>query len=91
MKKQVIKSYYIIFLFETIIMFLVVLNSFNSNFSNVYTLPFILFICDFIFFFVLGFEKKNKRLNKIVNFDVFMSSMIFLILYYLFGIIIGYA
>lgn len=91
MKKQVIKSYYIIFLFETIIMFLVVLNSFNSNFSNVYILPFILFICDFIFFFVLGFEKKNKRLNKIVNFDVFMSSMIFLILYYLFGIIIGYA
>ena len=91
MKKKVIKSYYIIFLFETIIMFLVVLNGFNSNFSNVYTLPFILFICDFIFFFVLGFEKKNKRLNKIVNFDVFMSSMIFLILYYLFGIIIGYA
>lgn len=91
MKKQVIKSYYIIFLFETIIMSLVVLNSFNSNFSNVYILPFILFICDFIFFFVLGFEKKNKRLNKIVNFDVFMSSMIFLILYYLFGIIIGYA
>lgn len=91
MKKQIIKSYYMIFLFETVIMFLVVLNSFNSSLSNIYTLPFILFICDFIFFFVLGFEKKNKRLNKIVNFDVFMSTMIFLILYYLFGIIIGYA
>lgn len=91
MKKQRIKSYYTVFLFETVIMFLVILNSFNSNLSNVYVLPFILFICDLIFFLVLGFEKKNKRLNKIVDFDVFMFSMIFLILYYLFGIIIGYA
>ncbi len=91
MKKQRIKSYYIIFLFETLIMFLVTLSNFNSSLSNVYVLPFILFICDFIFFFVLGFEKKNKRLNKIVAFDVFMFSMIFLILFYLFGIIIGFA
>ena len=91
MKKQRIKSYYTIFLFETIIMFLVILNSFNSGLSNVYVLPFILLICDFIFFLILGFEKNNKRLNKIVIFDVFMCSMIFLILYYLFGIIIGYA
>ena len=80
MKKQRIKSYYTIFLFETIVMFLVILNSFNYSLSNVYLLPFILFICDFIFFLVLGFEKSNKRLNKILAFDVFMSSMIFLIL-----------
>ena len=91
MKKRKIKSYYTVFLVETVIMFLVILNSFNSILSNVYVLPFILFICDVIFFFVLGFEKKNKRLNKIVDFDVFMFSMVFLILYYLFGIIIGYA
>ena len=91
MKRRIIKSYYIIFSFETIIMFLTILNSFNSSLSNVYVLPFILFICDVIFFFVLGFEKSNNRLNKIVSFDVFMYSMIFLILYYLFGIIIGYA
>ena len=91
MKKGRIKSYYTIFLFETVIMFLVILNSFNSSLSNVYLLPFTLLICDLIFFFKLGFEKKNKRLNQIISFDVFMSSMIFLILYYLFGIIIGYA
>ena len=91
MRRRKIKSYYTIFLVETVIMFLVILNSFNSSLSNVYVLPFILFICDVIFFFVLGFEKSNKRLNKIVSFDVFMYSMIFLILYYLFGIIIGYA
>ena len=91
MKRRIIKSYYIIFSFETIIMFLAILNSFNSSLSNVYVLPFILFICDVIFFFVLGFEKSNKRLNKIVSFDVFMYSMIFIILYDLFGIIIGYA
>ena len=91
MKKRKIKSYYTVFLVETVIMFLVILNSFNSSLSNVYVLPFILFICDVIFFFVLGFEKTNKRLNKIVDFDIFMFSMVFLILYYLFGIIIGYA
>lgn len=91
MKKRRVKSYYTIFLFETVLLLLVILNSFNPSLSNVYVLPFILFICDFIFFLVLGFEKKNKRLNKIVDFDVFMFSMVFLILYYLFGIIIGYA
>ena len=78
MKKQRIKSYYTIFLFETVLLFLVTLNSFNSSLSNVYVLPFILLICDFIFFLILGFEKNNKRLNKIVIFDVFMCSMIFL-------------
>ncbi len=91
MRRRKIKSYYTIFLVETVIMFLVILNSFNSSLSNVYVLPFILFICDVMFFFVLGFEKKNKRLNKIVNFDIFLFSMVFLILYYLFGIIIGFA
>ncbi|MDD6879229.1 MAG: hypothetical protein PUD59_03250, partial [bacterium] len=91
MKKRRIKSYYTIFLFETVLLFLIILNSFNSSLSNVYVLPFILFICDFIFFLVLGFEKKNKRLNKLVTFDVFVYSMICLILYYLLGIIIGYA
>ena len=91
MKKRRIKSYYTIFLFETIVMVFVILNSFNSSLSNVYVLPFILFICDVIFFFILGFEKTNKRLNKIVDFDIFMFSMVFLILYYLFGIIIEYA
>lgn len=91
MKRRRIKSYYTIFLFETVLLFLVILNSFNSSLSNVYVLPFILFICDLIFFLVLGFEKSNKRLNKIVDYDVFMFSMVFLILYYLFGIVIGYA
>ena len=91
MRRRKIKSYYTIFLVETVLLFLVILNSFNSSLSNVYVLPFILFICDVIFFFVLGFEKTNKRLNKIVDFDIFMFSMVFLILYYLFGIIIEYA
>ena len=91
MKKRRIKSYYTIFLFETVVMFFVILNSFKSSLSNVYALPFILFICDLIFFLVLGSEKSNKRLNKIIDFDVFMFLMVFLILYYLFGIVIGYA
>ena len=91
MKKRRIKSYNIIFLFEIVILLLIILNSFKTSLSNVYVIPFILVICDFIFILIMGFEKKNKRLNKIINFDIFMSSMMFLILYYLFGIVIGYA
>ena len=77
MKKRKIKSYYTVFLVETVIMFLVILNSFNSGLSNVYVLPFILFVCDVIFFFVLGFEKSNKRLNKIVDFDILDLCQVF--------------
>ena len=91
MKKRRIKSYNIIFLFEIVILLLIILNSFKISLSNVYVIPFILVICDFIFILIMGFEKKNKRLNKIINFDIFMSSMMFIILYYLFGIVIGYA
>ena len=91
MKKRRIKSYNIIFLFEIVILLLIILNSFKTSLSNVYVIPFILVICDFIFILIMGFEKKNKRLNKIINFDIFMSSMMFIILYYLFGIVIGYA
>lgn len=91
MKKQIIKSYYMIFWFETIIMILLVLNSFNSSVSSVYLLPFILFISDLIFLFLLGYEKYNKRLSKLMMFEMIMYSIIFLLLYYLFGVFIGFA
>ena len=76
MKKRKIKSYYTIFLFETVLLFLVILNSFNSSLSNVYVLPFILFICDVIFLCVLGFEKSNILFIKIRGCDIFMFLML---------------
>ena len=86
-----VKSYRTIFIFETLILFVLILNSFNANILNMYKLPMFLLICDFIFFLILGYEKNNKRLTKYIAFDMFIYTFIFLILYYLFGIIIGYA
>ena len=91
MRIHKIKSYRTIFLFETFILFILILNIFNSSILNTYKLPIFLLIIDFFFFLVLGFEKDNKRLKNIITFDLFMYSMTFLILYYLSGIIIGFA
>lgn len=90
-KNKRIKSYDIIFIFETAVMILLILSNFKNNLTNVYKLPLILLILDFLFFLILGYEKKNKRLNKEVTFDLFLYSMIFLIIYYLSGIVISFA
>lgn len=91
MKKMKVKSYKTIFLIETLILFVLILKNFVSSLSNSYILPIILLIFDLIFFLILGFEKKNKRLNKMISFEIFIYSVLFLIIYYLFGIIISFS
>ena len=70
MRIHKIKSYRTIFLFETFILFILILNIFNSSILNTYKLPIFLLIIDFFFFLVLGFEKDNKRLKNIITFDI---------------------
>ena len=91
MYKNKIKSYKIIFFFETLILLVYIFNCFNSKLLNAYTLNLFLLIIDFIFFLALGFEKENKRLRNEISFNLFMCSTIFLLLYYLLGIVIGFA
>ena len=90
MKRHKIKSYKTIFLFETFILLMLILNCFYSDLLRVYKLPIFLLIMDFVFFLILGFEKDNKRLKKLISFELFMCSVIFLILYYLSGILFGF-
>lgn len=91
MRKRKIKSYKTIFFFETLILLIYIINCLNSKLLNIYALPLSLLIIDFLFFLILGFEKENKRLRNEISFDLFMYSTIFLLLYYLLGIIIGFA
>ena len=90
MKRHKIKSYKTIFLFETFILLMLILNCFYSDLLRVYKLPMFLLGMDFVFFLILGFEKDNKRLKKLMSFELFMCSVIFLILYYLSGILFGF-
>ena len=91
MKRHKIKSYKTIFLFETFILLMLILNCFYSDLLRVYKLPIFLLIMDFVFFLILGFEKDNKRLKKEVTFEVFICTIIFLLFYYIFGVFISFA
>ena len=91
MRTRKIKSYKTIFFFETLILLVYIINCLDSKLLNIYIPPLFLLIIDFLFFLRLGFEKENKRLRNEISFDLFMYSTIFLLLYYLFGIIIGFA
>ena len=91
MKIHKIKSYKTIFFFETFILLIYILNCFDLKILNIYTLPLSLLIIDFLFFLILGYEKQNKLLKNIISFDIFIYTIIFILLYYLLGIIIGFA
>lgn len=91
MKRKIFKSYKKIFIFESIMLLVLILNVCNTNILKLYRLPIFLLIADFLFFLILGFEKDNKRLKKEVTFEVFICTIIFLLFYYVFGIFISFA
>ena len=91
MKRKIFKSYKKIFIFESIMLLLLILNVYNTNILKLYRLPIFLLIADFLFFLILGFEKDNKRLKKEVTFEVFICTIIFLLFYYIFGVFISFA
>ena len=91
MKRKIFKSYKKIFIFESIMLLVLILNVYNTNILKLYRLPIFLLIADFLFFLILGFEKDNKRLKKEVTFEVFICTIIFLLFYYIFGVFISFA
>ena len=91
MKRKIFKSYKKIFIFESIMLLVLILNVCNTNILKLYRLPIFLLIADFLFFLILGFEKDNKRLKKEVTFEVFICTIIFLLFYYVFRIFISFA
>lgn len=85
------KSYKNLLIFQSIIFFFLFINSFLFNFLSNYILIFFLLLSLSIFKFLFGFEKDNHRYTKDIIFDISIFLLIFFILYYLFGIFIGFS
>ncbi|MDD5827163.1 MAG: signal peptidase I [Bacilli bacterium] len=87
MKKSYIKL--IIFSFTFILFFL--LNSLKFQFLNQTTLNIILILLLGLTYFLFGFEKNRKRYWKDIVLEIIIILISFFLLYYLSGILIGFA
>lgn len=85
------RSYKKLLLFEFFVLLIFIFNSFVSSILTKYNQIIFLILVLAIFKFLFGFEKDNHRYIK----DIILETVIFLltyfIVYYLFGIIIGFA
>lgn len=80
-----------LFIFGISMLIFLLFNSFVYNFiPGIYTSLF-LGICLLIFKFVFGFEKSNFRSTKEVLLDTMITVLAFMLIYYLFGLVIGFA
>ena len=78
-------------LFEIIILLILLFNSFVFNILSGLNLSLFLFIILIIFKIIFGFEKDKHRVTTNVILDIIICVLVFLISYYLLGIIIGFA
>ena len=85
------KSYIKLFLFFSIISFLFFLNSFVLKFFSLSYLCLFLILLIFIEYFLFGFEKNRRRYDKDIILEIIIILISFFLLYYLFGIVIGFA
>lgn len=85
------KSYKKILVFQTIIFITLFLNSFVSNILKGYNFVLLLIILLLVFKFLFGFERDRHVYTKDIIFEIFIYLLIFFILYYLFGLVIGFA
>ena len=84
------RGYKRLLIFELVIFAFLILNSFVSNILSSYkTSIFMLFIL-VVFKVLFGFEKDKQRYTKDIVLDVIIFLISFFILYYLFGLIIGF-
>lgn len=84
------KSYIRLIIFEIILFLLLFLNSFISSILNGYYMVLFLLTLLVIFKFVFGFEKDRHRYVKDTIFDILIILLIGFLLFYLFGLIIGF-
>lgn len=84
------KSYVKLFFFELSLLIILLINSFKFNIFKDYLLILLLIISLIIFKIILGFEKDRFRYKKDIIFEIIIYSLIFLVLYYLFGLMIGF-
>ena len=85
------KSYKIMLIYQTIVFSILILNSFISNILGGYN--FILFLLLSLIFFklIFGFEKDRHRYTKDIIYEILIMLLTFFVLFYLLGVIIGFA
>ena len=84
------KGHIRLIILEILIMVILFLNSFVINMLSGYKMPLFLLLISIFFFFRFGFEKDKHRYIKDAMLEVIIFLLIFLILYYLFGVVVGF-
>ena len=85
------KSHQKLLIFESLILIILLLNSFIWNILETYSKIIFLLIITIILKKLLGLEKDKHRYLKDILFDTIIFLLIYFLLYYLFGLIIGFA
>ena len=85
------KSYIRIILFISILSFIFLSNSFVFRKLETTGLNIIMLLSLVVFYMILGFEKDRHRYVKDVILEIVIFLIAFFLVYYLFGIIIGFA
>lgn len=80
-----------VFIFVSIMLILLLIDNFSFNFLNNYYLIFFLFLFIFLFRVLFNVEKSKFRYKKDLILEVLLYLLGFFIIYYLLGIIIGFA
>ena len=86
MKKGELK----LFIFEFIVIFLLILNSFISSILNYQNILLLLIGMMIVTKYLFGFEKTNNRYNKEIIINLLIVILTCFIIYYLSGLIIGF-
>lgn len=85
------KSYQKLLVFQFIIFLILLLNSITTKIVNQYSMCLFLLILLVVFKMFFGYEKDRHRYTKSISYDIIIFLLIYFIIYYLFGLIVGYA
>lgn len=85
------RGYKKLLIFQLIMFLILILNSFIHNILGNYSTIIFLVLTTIAFKFIFGIEKDRHRFTKDIIFDVIIFLLTFFLLYYLSGIIIGFA
>lgn len=84
------KGYQRLLIFEIILFIILFINSFVWNILNNYIMVIFLVLGTIIFKHFFGFEKDKHRYIKDIIFDIIILLLVSFLIYYLFGILIGF-
>ena len=85
------KSYKKMLIYKIITFLIFLLNSFISNILGGYNFVLFLGLSLVLFKFLFGFEKDRHRYTKDMIYETIILLLTFFVLFYLFGVIIGFA